>query len=76
MTDPAKLARIREAEGDITKARIQLMLNAGANVVLTTKGIDDMAMKFVFPRLLFPFLSFFYCHLARHGFYSGAQIVC
>lgn len=45
VNDPVKLARIREAEGDITKARIQLMLNAGANVVLTTKGIDDMAMK-------------------------------
>jgi len=45
VTDPAKLARIREAEGDITRARIELMLKAGANVILTTKGMDDMAMK-------------------------------
>jgi T-complex protein 1 subunit alpha len=47
VTDPAKLARIREAEGDITRARIELMLKAGANVILTTKGMDDMAMKYV-----------------------------
>merc|ERR1711988_1369853 len=30
----------------ITKERIQLLINAGANVVLTTKGIDDMAIKY------------------------------
>ena len=31
----------------MTKQRIQLILDAGANVVLTTKGIDDLAMKFL-----------------------------
>jgi len=45
ITDPAKLEAIRKREGDITKERIQRMVDAGANVVLTTKGIDDMAMK-------------------------------
>ena len=29
----------------MTKERIQRLLKAGANVVLTTKGIDDMALK-------------------------------
>lgn len=43
--DPHKLDQIRQREGDITKDRIQLLLKAGANVVLTTKGMDDMAMK-------------------------------
>ena len=35
----------------MTKERIQKLLKAGANVVLTTKGIDDMALKveFVLP---------------------------
>jgi T-complex protein 1 subunit alpha len=33
-------------EADITKAKINLILKAGANVVLTTKGIDDMCMKY------------------------------
>lgn len=32
-------------EADITKERIEKMLKAGANVILTTKGIDDMALK-------------------------------
>jgi len=45
ITDPTKLEAIRKREGDITKERIQLLINAGANVVFTTKGIDDMALK-------------------------------
>lgn len=32
-------------EADMTKERIQKLLSAGANVVLTSKGIDDMALK-------------------------------
>jgi len=46
VTDPTQLEAIRQREFDITKERIQLLLNAGANVVLTTKGIDDMAIKY------------------------------
>ena len=45
VTDPKKLEDIRQKEADITKDRIQLLLNAGANVILTTKGIDDMASR-------------------------------
>ncbi|KAL9252572.1 T-complex protein 1 subunit alpha-like protein, partial [Drosera capensis] len=32
-------------EADMTKERIDKLLKAGANVILTTKGIDDMALK-------------------------------
>jgi len=46
VTDPKKLEDIRKREADITKERIQLLINAGANVILTTKGIDDMAIKY------------------------------
>merc|ERR1719161_1898373 len=46
VTDPKKLEDIRQREADITKERIQLLINAGANVVLTSKGIDDMAIKY------------------------------
>ena len=46
VTDPKELERIRSRESDATKERIQLLLAAGANVVLTTKGIDDMALKY------------------------------
>jgi len=46
VTDPTQLEAIRKRESDITKERIQLLINAGANVILTTKGIDDMALKY------------------------------
>lgn len=43
--NPQELEKIREREELICKERIQMMLDAGANVILTTKGIDDLAMK-------------------------------
>mmetsp|Transcript_9336 Transcript_9336/g.16520 ORF Transcript_9336/g.16520 Transcript_9336/m.16520 type:complete len:550 (-) Transcript_9336:727-2376(-) len=46
VTDPKELEKIRQREFDITKERIQKILAAGANVILTTKGIDDMALKY------------------------------
>ena len=46
VTDPKKLEEIRQREADITRERIELLLKAGANVILTTKGIDDMALKY------------------------------
>ena len=45
VNDPSKLEAIRQKETDITKGRIKMLLDAGANVILTTKGIDDQAMK-------------------------------
>ena len=38
-------------EADMTKERIEKLLKAGANVILTTKGIDDMALKVQFSSL-------------------------
>lgn len=46
VNDPKELEKIREREYDITKERIQKILDSGANVILTTKGIDDMALKY------------------------------
>ncbi|KAI3719877.1 hypothetical protein L6452_20782 [Arctium lappa] len=46
VTDPRELEKIRQREADVTKERIEKLLKAGANVVLTTKGIDDMALKY------------------------------
>ncbi|GAB2268109.1 hypothetical protein Dimus_003087, partial [Dionaea muscipula] len=37
--------RIELGEADITKERIDKLLKVGANVILTTKGIDDMELK-------------------------------
>jgi T-complex protein 1 subunit alpha len=47
VTDPAELEAIRKRESDIAKERVQRILDAGANVVLTTKGIDDLVLKYL-----------------------------
>lgn len=44
--DPSKLEGIRQRESDITKERIQKILSTGANVILTTGGIDDLCLKY------------------------------
>ncbi|KAF8532831.1 chaperonin Cpn60/TCP-1 family [Trichophaea hybrida] len=43
--DPIQLEKIREREATMVLDRIKLILDAGANVVLTTKGIDDLCLK-------------------------------
>lgn len=43
--DPQQLEKIRERESQIVLERIDLILKSGANVVLTTKGIDDLCLK-------------------------------
>jgi len=46
VNDPSKLEQIRQRESDITMERIQKILASGANVVLTTGGIDDLCLKY------------------------------
>ncbi|KAL3674525.1 T-complex protein 1 subunit alpha [Phytophthora oleae] len=46
VNDPNELEQIRQREIDITKEKIQKMIDAGANVILTTKGIDDLCLKY------------------------------
>lgn len=46
VSDPEKLQEIRQREADITKERIHKILETGANVILTTGGIDDMNLKY------------------------------
>ena len=44
--DPAEIENIKKREMDITKERIRKIIDAGARVVLTTKGVDDLCMKY------------------------------
>ncbi|XP_066274244.1 T-complex protein 1 subunit alpha-like [Branchiostoma lanceolatum] len=46
INDPEKLDAIRQRESDITKERVEKILATGANVVLTTGGIDDLCLKY------------------------------
>merc|ERR1711865_192403 len=45
--DPEELEKIRQQEMNITKEKIMKIVNAGTNALFTTKGIDDMAMKYL-----------------------------
>jgi T-complex protein 1 subunit alpha len=44
--DPESLDQIRQAEMDVAKKRCQMLIDAGANVVLCARGIDDFALKY------------------------------
>ena len=43
--DPKQLEQIRAREFGMILERVELILKAGANVILTTKGIDDLVLK-------------------------------
>ncbi|KAK4683615.1 T-complex protein 1 subunit alpha, partial [Tremellales sp. Uapishka_1] len=43
--DPDQLEEIRKRESEITLERVRKILATGANVILTTKGIDDLCLK-------------------------------
>mmetsp|Transcript_14802 Transcript_14802/g.14210 ORF Transcript_14802/g.14210 Transcript_14802/m.14210 type:complete len:541 (-) Transcript_14802:486-2108(-) len=46
VTDTKQVEEIRQREMDITKEKIQRILATGARVILTTKGIDDLCLKY------------------------------
>lgn len=43
--DPQQLEQIRKREAGMVMERVEMILKAGANVVFTTKGIDDLVLK-------------------------------
>ncbi|SCU81661.1 LADA_0C00342g1_1 [Lachancea dasiensis] len=45
ITDPDQLEEIRKREAGIVLEKVRKIIAAGANVVLTTKGIDDLCLK-------------------------------
>ncbi|EKX72535.1 chaperonin containing t-complex protein 1, alpha subunit, putative [Theileria equi strain WA] len=46
INDPDELEKIRLKEKDVTKERVEKILASGANVILTSQGIDDMSLKY------------------------------
>jgi len=44
--DPKQLEAIQQKEIEITHEKIRAILDSGANVVCTTKGIDDLCLKY------------------------------
>ncbi|CDI78392.1 TCP-1/cpn60 family chaperonin, putative [Eimeria acervulina] len=46
VNDPQALEKIRQQEKDIARQRVKQVLQSGANVIITTQGIDDMCLKY------------------------------
>eukprot|EP01006_Ploeotia_vitrea_P058664 TRINITY_DN69939_c0_g1_i1.p1 TRINITY_DN69939_c0_g1~~TRINITY_DN69939_c0_g1_i1.p1 ORF type:complete len:551 (-),score=26.99 TRINITY_DN69939_c0_g1_i1:147-1799(-) len=46
VTDTKQVEEIRQRELDLTREKINKILASGAKVVLTTKGIDDLCLKY------------------------------
>ena len=44
--DTSQLEAIRDRESDIVAEKIKLILASGANVLLSSKGIDDLSLKY------------------------------
>ena len=45
--DPTQIEGVQQKEISMITSRIKLMLDAGANVILTTGGIDDLCVKYI-----------------------------
>lgn len=48
--DPKNLEKLRQRECDILKERISKIIDAGANVIITTKALDDFGSKYLVER--------------------------
>lgn len=75
ITDASKLEGVRQMEHDVTKERIQKVLEAGANVIFTTGGIDDMAQKYLVEAKVFGVRRVPLDDLRRIAKVTGGQIV-
>lgn len=47
VSDPKNLEKIRQKEIEILVHRLDMVVKAGANVIFTTQGMDDVASKFL-----------------------------
>ncbi|EGG09737.1 uncharacterized protein MELLADRAFT_47340 [Melampsora larici-populina 98AG31] len=45
IADPEQLEQIRRRESEITLEKVRMILKSGANVILTTGGIDELCLK-------------------------------
>lgn len=73
--DPKNLEKIRQKEMDVLKDRLNHILSAGANVILTTKGIDDLASKYLVEAKCMGLRRVSKEHIRRIAKASGATMV-
>jgi T-complex protein 1 subunit alpha len=75
VSDPKNLEKIRQKECDVLKERCEKIIKSGANVVITTKGIDDIASKYFVEAGIFAMRRVDKNDLRRIAKSTGATIV-
>ena len=75
VNDPKNLEQIRKREQDILKERLQMMINAGVNVIFTTKGMDDIASKYLVEKNIMGLRRVELSDLKRIAKATGASVV-
>lgn len=73
--DPKNLEKIRQREIDILKDRLTKIIDSGANVILTTLGIDDIASKYMVERGVMAFRRVEKSELKRIARATGGSVV-
>ncbi len=73
--DPENLEKIRQREQDILKERLDLIIKAGANVIFTTKAMDDVASKYLVNNKVMGLRRVDLGDLKRLARATGAQIL-
>ena len=75
INDPEKLEAIRLRENEIAKERIQKIINAGANVILTTGSVDDLTQKYCVEAKVMAVRRCLKMDLKRIAKATGAQLL-
>ena len=73
--DVKELEKIKKREADITKERINKLLDQGVNVILTTKGIDDLCAKYLVEKKVIGVRRVLKKDLQRLALATGGQLL-
>ncbi len=75
VTDPKNLDKIRAFEIGILKSRLLKIIKAGATVVFTTQGMDDIASKFLVGKQIMGLRRVDKKDLRRIALSTGAKVI-
>jgi len=73
--DPKEIQKMRQTEIDACKKKCDILLNAGANVIITTGGIDDVANKYMIDKGAMGFRRVSKSHAKRIAKLTGGKYI-
>lgn len=75
VNDPKNLEDLRKREMDILKERLEKIIAAGANVIFTTKAMDDVAAKYLVEKNVLGLRRIEHSQLSKIAKATGATLV-